>query len=202
MKERRGHTGDVEIREVDGQKMIEGHAIVFNSESNDLGGFRETIKPEAMNGADVSDVVALFNHDPNRILGRTPKTLSLSVDDKGLRYSITPPSSEDKLVESIERNDVRGSSFAFSVAEGGDEWLEPTEKDGLWRRTITKFERIFDVSPVVRPAYSATDTEVAKRSLGVKKDEIEKLDEQKRAGIKTDLELYHKRLQMQLLKNK
>lgn len=176
-KEQRGHNGTVEIRELkDGSKVITGYAIVFNSESQDLGGFRETIDPKAMQGADMSDVVAMFNHDTNLVLGRTPDTLNLTVDTKGVRYEIVPPDTQTgkDIMKSIERKDVRGSSFGFMIAENGDVWAEPEEKGGIWKRTINKFARIFDVSPVVYPAYEATNTSIAMRELGLLRDEKEK----------------------------
>ena len=175
-KERR-ISESIEVRELDdGTEVIEGLAIVFNSESNDLGGFIETIKPGAVRGADRSDVVALFNHDTNIVLGRTDKTLKLTVTKEGLRYRITPPKTQaaQDLLTSIKRGDVRGSSFGFTIARGGDVWEEPKEDGEPWVRTITQFDKIFDVSPVVYPAYSETDTSVAKRELGVLKDKIER----------------------------
>lgn len=204
-KEIRSYPTNVEIRELDdGKKVITGYAIVFNSESRDLGGFKETIKPEAMNEANISDVVALFNHDPNIILGRTDKTLKLEVDEKGVRYTISPPNGAGNIVESIERGDVRGSSFGFTIAEDGEEWERPVEKNGSWSRTITKFDRIFDVSPVVFPAYEASDTSVAKRSLGMRKDEIERKENEEieREKIKKEAEVdnHLKKLRLELLK--
>ena len=175
-KERR-FQNDIEVRELDdGTKVISGYAIVFNSESNDLGGFKEIIKPGSLRQADTDDVVALFNHDTNIVLGRTPATLNLKTTNKGLRYEITPPdtNSAKDLLTSIERGDVKGSSFGFTIAEGGDTWEEPEERGQPWMRTITAFDRIFDVSPVVYPAYSATDTSVAKRSLGTLRDKKER----------------------------
>ena len=173
-KERR-FNNEIEVRELeDGTKTISGYAIVFNSESNDLGGFREVIKPGSLTGADMSDVVALFNHDSNIPLGRVPGTLKLQTTKKGLRYEIIPPDTQAArdLMTSIERGDVKGSSFGFTIAE--DEWKEPDERGDAWMRYIYKFDRIFDVSPVVYPAYSATDTSVARRELGTIRDKKER----------------------------
>jgi len=177
MEKERRFNPEIEIRELDdGTRVISGYAIVFNSESRDLGGFKEVIAPGSLKNADMTDVVALFNHDTNIPLGRTPATLTLKTTNKGLRYDIKPPETQaaKDLIQSIERGDVKGSSFGFSIAKDGDEWIEPQSKGDIWRRTITSFDRIFDVSPVVYPAYEATDTSVAKRELGVKRDKKER----------------------------
>ena len=152
----------VETR-ADGAKSrrVVGYALKFNTLSRDLGGFQERINPDALEGVDLSDVVALFNHDKNMILARTSsKTLALSVDNVGLRYQFDAPetSAGNDLLVSIQRGDVAGSSFAFCTNE--DDW----EMVGyIVIRSIKKFERIVDVSPVVFPAYAEAD--VAKRSL-------------------------------------
>ena len=176
-KETRTLDEQIEVRQNEaGEEVIEGYAIVFNRESSNLGGFIETIKPEAMRGADVSDVVALFNHDQNLILGRTPGTLTLGVDEHGVRYSIKPPetTTAKDLMISIKRGDVRGSSFGFRIKPDGDIWEKPERNGEPWKRTVTAFDKIFDVSPVVNPAYVQTDTGVAKRQLGMLKDKEER----------------------------
>ena len=131
MKETRTFDENIEVRVNDqGQEVISGYAIVFNSESRNLGGFIETIEPRAIQAADVSDVVALFNHDQNLILGRTPSTLNLTIDDRGVKYDIIPPdtTTAKDLMTSIRRGDVRGSSFGFTVKANGDVWEKPKEK--------------------------------------------------------------------------
>ncbi|WP_067986221.1 HK97 family phage prohead protease [Neptuniibacter pectenicola] len=159
-KERRLLNCEVRMAEGDGEgdssplKII-GYGSVFDSRSENLGGFREVIAPGAFDSVLDDDVRALFNHDHNFVLGRTKSgTLSLVVDEKGLRYEITPPDTQtvrDLLIEPLRRNDIDQSSFAFSVARGGEEWDE--DEDGVIVRTITKFSRLYDVSPVTFPAY-------------------------------------------------
>lgn len=140
---------------------ISGYGALFNVLSENLGGFREQIAPGAFDGVLEDDVRALFNHDPNLILARSPGTLSLSVDSTGLRYEfeVGTRSYEADLLESIQRGDVSQSSFAFWVEE--DEWDEDDE--GRIVRTIVKVRRLYDVSPVTYPGY--TDTSVAARGL-------------------------------------
>jgi HK97 family phage prohead protease len=157
---------DAEVRAA-GERAIEGYGVVFNKWSQDLGGFREIILPEAIEGVvERSDVLALMNHDLSRgVLARCTYgkgSMKLSADDKGVKYSFTAPRYNlgDELVEGGERGDIRASSFAFTVPQGGEKW---EKRDDMWERTITKFDKIYDMSPVYSPAY--TDTTVAKRSL-------------------------------------
>lgn len=140
---------------------VVGYGSVFSKQSEDLGGFREIIAPGAFDDRLNDDVRALFNHDPNYVLGRTKSgTLSLSIDETGLRYEVDFPNTTiaNDLLESIKRGDVDQSSFAFTVDE--DEF---TEADGVIIRTIHRVKKLFDVSPVTYPAYP--DATVGARSL-------------------------------------
>lgn len=159
--ERRMATGDVRVDLAEDRK-IRGYAIVFDAMSVNLGGFREIIKPEAVNRTltEALDVRALWNHDSGEVLGRTRAgTLALTKDRRGLRIEIDPPSWAKPKLESIERGDVTGMSFAFSVLE--DEWRN---EDGMPVRDVTDM-RISEVSIVTFPAYQQTDVSVALRSL-------------------------------------
>lgn len=146
----------------DGTHKLRGVAAVFDILSENLGGFREKIDPGAFDDVMNNDVRALFNHNDNIILGRTKaKTLAISVNSAGLNYDIDLPDTQPArdLVVSIGRGDVDQSSFGFIVED--DIWTEDDE--GRVVRTIRKFKRLFDVSPVVFPAYP--DTTVATRKL-------------------------------------
>jgi hypothetical protein len=140
--------------------IIRGHAAVFGQLSEDLGGFREQIAPgafaSAVDGSD--DVRALFNHDPNFILGRNrSKTLRMKEDSRGLAIEIDAPETptiRDLVLAPIARGDVSQMSFGFSVKPGGQDWAKDDE--GRTIRTL-KALRTFDVSPVVFPAYPQTD---------------------------------------------
>ena len=152
----------------DGRAAIIGYAAVYNRLSLDLGGFREEILPGAFDKVlnrqrGRQDVVALFNHDSNIVLGRSSSgTLELSSDDKGLRYVVTPPVSRADVLELIQRRDVRGSSFAFTVDKSG-EGFRPGD-DGKAVRQIREVSGLYDVGPVLVPAYPATSASVAMRS--------------------------------------
>lgn len=152
----------VEVRaEGDEQPKIVGHAAVFDTLSEDLGFYREKIAPGAFaKTIRESDVRALFNHDPNFVLGRTKSgTLKLAEDDRGLLVEIKPPNTQwaRDLMETMRRGDVDQMSFGFQVVK--EEW----EGDANNPVRVLKEVRLFDVSPVVFPAYPATDVQV--RSL-------------------------------------
>lgn len=138
--------------------VIRGHAAVFNKLSEDLGGWKERIQPGAFQDVLKDDVRALFNHEPDWLLGRTLSgTLSIAEDREGLAVEITPPATQlvrDLVLVPIERGDLSQMSFAFSVAAGGSVW---EEQEGVYIRTIMKFARLYDVSPVTYPAYPQTD---------------------------------------------
>ena len=145
----------------DGKRLIRGHAAVFNQLSEDLGGWREQIAPgafaEAIKG---DDVRALFNHNSDLILGRNlAGTLKLAEDTRGLAIELDPPDTQAgrDLIVSMERGDVTQMSFGFSVRPNGQNWGK--RDDGQVVRTLTRL-RLFDVSPVVFPAYPQTDVAV------------------------------------------
>lgn len=163
--ERRAFVADglkIERRAADEPARLIGHAAVFNALSEDLGGWREQIVPGAFADAiQGDDVRALFNHDPNFVLGRNrSKTLTLSEDTRGLAIDILLPDTQtvrDLVVAPIERGDVSQMSFAFSVKPGGQDWAKDDE--GRVVRTLKRL-RLYDVSPVTYPAYPQTDIAV------------------------------------------
>ena len=149
-----------EIRAAADSREVDGYALLFNTLSRNLGGFREKIDPEAIEGViDASDVMAVLNHDNSRgILARSrfgKGSLALSADEKGLRYVFDAPRTAlgDECLEYLRRGDITQSSFAFTVKE--DSWEK--QEDGTYIRTIKKFDRLYDVSPVFEPAYFGTD---------------------------------------------
>lgn len=145
--------------------VMRGVAAVFNSMSEDLGGFREQIAPGAFKSALVNgDVRALFNHEPNLILGRsTSGTLRLSETDQGLEFECDLPDTSyaRDLSSCMKRGDINQCSFGFNVDSGGDTWQK--DAAGQWTRTIHVVSRLFDISAVTYPAYQ--DTACAMRSL-------------------------------------
>ena len=195
---------DIQFRNEPESREVNGYAIVFNSLSENLGGFREIIAPEAVDGViEKSDVVAVLNHDSSRgILGRSRNgegSLQLSVDEKGTAFRFDAPHTAlgDECLEYIRRGDANQCSFAFSVAE--DAWRKLD--DGTYERTIKKFERLYDVSILTcAPAYAATSVSCrsfedfkekeAKELEEARKAEEERIAEEKRVA----LEEYYKNL--------
>lgn len=159
--ERRMISEPVELREDGEQRFFEGYAFKFGAVA-DLGGFTEEIAPGAADEVMQDDVRGLFNHEPNLVLGRTKAgTMKMTVDPVGLKYTINfNPKDTDhtNLMEKVKRGDVSQSSFAFRVKD--DKW---ETKNGKEHRTILKFQRLIDVSPVTYPAYQ--DATVGMRSL-------------------------------------
>jgi len=184
---------NTEFREL-GDNTVEGYAALFNTLSEDLGGFREQIAPGAFDEILDDDIRALINHDPNLILGRTKSgTLQVETDERGFRYKYSDPDTSYSvdLKKSMKRGDVSQSSFAFSVAEDGDDW---EERDGKLTRTILKFKRLYDVSPVTYPAYP--DTTVATRALEMRKADQEKTALEEKQKKEAQKELIEKELQL------
>jgi HK97 family phage prohead protease len=165
----------IEYRALDGggqePAAFVGQAIVCGKRSDPLGfpGFRfvEIIDARALDATDMSDVIGVFNHDPNQLLGRTRnKTLTLErTTDGGLSYRIPyDPQDPDhqRVMRKIERGDVDGSSFLFRAKK--DDWQEEKDAAGgsLYVRTVLEIETLYDVCPVTSPAYP--DATAAKRS--------------------------------------
>ena len=172
-------------------RMVEGYAVVFNSESKDLGGFFEVIEPRALEGVlEHSDILCLLNHNEDKgVLARSNKgsgSLTLEVDDKGLKYRFEAPNTAlgDELLEGLKRGDITTSSFAFTVGE--DKWTK--RDDGKYQRTINSIRELFDVSPVYRAAYDATsvkaDTRGMDEAIAKEKKELEDYYKELRETIK------------------
>lgn len=164
----------IETRCEDGQpesRWIVGYAAKFGVNSLDLGDFTERIDPgafgivaERRGRKKPLETRALWNHDANFPLARYPGTLRMKVDEVGLRYEFPVPDTTygRDLAANIEAGIVRGSSFSFQVAPGGDSW---SVEDGRSIRTVTKIDTLIDVGPVTFPAYPDADVTVAKRSF-------------------------------------
>lgn len=142
------------------KRYAEGYALLFDVVSDGLP-FDEVIKRGALDGViEKSDVMALLNHDLARgLLARSKKgvgSLALEVDSKGLKYRFEIPDTPlgDELYNNLQRGEICESSFSFTIPDDGDNW-EPLS-NGRYRRTITKIEQLYDVSPVYNAAYSAT----------------------------------------------
>jgi HK97 family phage prohead protease len=174
-------------------RQIEGYALLFDTASDGLS-YEEVIERGALEGVlEKSDVKALLNHDLRRgVLARAKKgngSLNLTVDLKGLKYSFEAPKTSlgDELLENIRRGEIDESSFAFTIAD--EEW-ERTSTDSAgystWKRTIKKFNELYDVSPVYDAAYS--ETSVYLRGKQDKEEELRKAQEPPEEGKKEPVE--------------
>lgn len=164
--------GSCEMREADGKIIFQGHASVFDRLSEDLGGFRERVQRGAFRKVldAAPDVRFLFNHDPNLIMARTTnESLELREDPKGLRVyaELAPTTAAQDLRILVQRRDVDGMSIGFSVREDDGGRAVWSEEDGELVRTIVSFSHLFDVGPVVFPAFTQTDASMRSRVLGV-----------------------------------
>lgn len=166
--ERRSYT--FEVRAEQDEKhgaSLTGRPVVYSSPTDIGGMFEEIIEPGALDGADLTDVRFLVNHDTNRVpLARSRNnndnsTMQLIVDENGLSIRVTLDVENNAdaraLYSAVQRGDISGMSFMFAPA---DEWWENIETDYPTRH-VTKFASIVEVSAVTFPAYP--DTEINAR---------------------------------------
>lgn len=140
---------------------LSGQPIVFDSKT-DLGWHDEIIERGALDKTDLRDVRFLINHNTDMIpLARSRNnnensTMQMSVNDNGMAIRVdldTENNSESKaLYSAVERGDITGMSFMFTV--DADAW-DDLESDHPTRR-IHSIGRVFEVSAVTFPAYEAT----------------------------------------------
>ena len=190
------NVSDIEVRNDDGKNVVVGYGAVFNSESNDLGGFVEYIAPGAFDGRLEDDVRFLINHDGLPLARTTNNTLRLSVDERGLRYEADMPETTlaNDLITLLRNGTISQSSFAFTVED--DSWRN---EDGKNIRTINKVSRLYDVSSVTYPAYNEAGS-FALRSLETWQEEQEKnkleenLEKELLENKKEELDLHKRNL--------
>lgn len=164
---------NLEIRAISNEVQVDsrnitGYAVVFESNSEDLG-FIERIMKGAITEDTIkkSDVFCLLNHDSTKVLARSKYgegSLKLEIDERGLKYSFTAPNTDlgEELLEHLQRGEIDSSSFAFTVSlnEGSEKWYTV---EGVQYRDIYMIDELYDVSPVYQPAYQ--ETTVSKRAL-------------------------------------
>ena len=114
-----------EVRAASNQRKLTGYAAIFDQEAR-IGNFFEVIRPGAFRDSLSSrDILALFDHDPGKLLARTKSgTLRLSEDSKGLEYEILLPDTQTgrDALALAERGDLGGMSFGFTVSKDGERW--------------------------------------------------------------------------------
>lgn len=171
--EMRQVTTTINLRQIDDseEQVIEGYALKFNKESSVLGHFlrfKEILDSHALDGANMEDVVATFNHDQNQVLGRTKVNLELTVDNIGLKFRVKPTDTQyaRDLIANIKAGVINQCSFAFTIPDEPDaeEWVESDEEGVDYVRTVRKIDHLYDVSVVTTPAYPDTEATVGARS--------------------------------------
>lgn len=182
MKEKEIRKLDMQFRaeSTEDEKMeIKGYAVVFNSP--ETYGYTEVISEKALDDTDMSDVVLRYNHDESfMVLARTRNnSLKLEKDEKGLFMDavLQDDITEHKnIFNAVKSGLIDKQSFAFTVEE--DEYDYETDT-----RTITKIGKLFDVSVVDQPFYSATDVSVASKNDDFleRRKELRKQHEEKKA---------------------
>ncbi len=135
---------------------IRGYAAVFNSISEDLGGFTEKISPGAFRSAIAvgKEILALMHHDVKQIIGRrSAGTLSVAEDTRGLSFEIYPgdTTAGRDAVEMVRRGDIRGASFRFSNAVSTWDYATTGKV-----RTISSIGELMEITLTGIPAYLAT----------------------------------------------
>lgn len=157
-------TPDIERRATAGVKAsgrtLTGYAATFGNDTA-IGGFTERIAPGAFSASLASgrDVLALADHDPKAVLGRTKSgTLTLREDAKGLAFTLTLPDTQHgrDLAALAERNDLGGMSFGFVATD--EAWTGNT-------RELRALE-LHEISVVQSwPAYSQTEVSLRSRPI-------------------------------------
>lgn len=174
----------VELRAT-GDLQMDGYAAVFNVKVEIASfwgaGWLEEVAPGAFaKTIQENDIRALWNHDPNIVLGRNrAKTLELSEDAHGLKSVISPPDNAwgRPVVDAVRRGDVTGMSISFRAIK--QEWIQPAEGSKDLARRIIREAKLYDVSPVTFPAFESTFISARSAQYGLDIDDREESDLEK-----------------------
>ena len=184
--------GGEEFRTADSEteKIIEGHAAIFGERTNIGGVFYEVIERGAFDENSLRDVPLFVNHDNRQLpLARSRRnnsnsSMTLTVDETGLavraKLDVENNPAARALYSAVERGDINGMSFAFVVADV--EWQDINSE--MPTRRIKKFEKIFDVSAVVYPAYENTD--IHARAVATLESAKKALDNARSQSLESD----------------
>ena len=162
---------------------IAGYAIKFNTPSTAMAPFIEYVAPTALDNVDLSDVLALYNHDYANVLGRVDAgTLKLSIDNVGLHFVLDMPDTTvgHDVYNNIKAGNLKGMSFGFVVADGGDSWRQGASKP---IRTINQLQTLGEISVVSKPAYDDTSINVTRSIKQFEDERTRKYKEKVRAYL-------------------
>lgn len=181
-KEIRSIQGDIHVVQRDNSddpKQIQGYAVLFNTESVDLGGFIEVIKPNALDGVDLSAVQLIYGHENNSILARVDSgNLTLTVDETGLFFvaTLADTSLANDVYQDILAGNLKGMSFGFTIPEDGDDWIFDQGDTAV--HVVNQIGDVVEITITPNPAYQDTSVSV-KRSLDEARKDKEIMDEEK-----------------------
>lgn len=191
--------------EDDGIRSITGHPAVFSSPADICGWFEEIIEPGAFDDCDLTDVLLFTNHRDMKIpLARSRRnngssTMTLTVDDIGLKMDadldVENNQESRALFSAIERGDMDGMSFRFSVREQTWDNLDtdyPT-------RHITKIAKVYEVSAVNEPAYA--DTDISARDKAALESARKAVETARSQSLESEKELEVYRLKNKIMAN-
>lgn len=175
--------------------LITGRPIVYGSRT-DLEFFDEIIEPGALDGADLTDVRFLVNHNTDMIpLARSRRnngnsTMTLTVVPEGMNMDAVVDTENNatarELKSAIERGDLSGMSFMFSIDD--EEW-DDLESDHPTRH-IRKIGSVVEVSAVTFPAYDATSINArSKDTLESARKAVETAQANAKRSVETDSNL-------------
>jgi len=170
MKNIEYRTFGTELRAEDDNRHVSGYGVVFNSDSQPLYIWDENrgivevveqITSESIREADMEDVISAYNHNFDKVMGRTTSgTLEIRIDEKGVFYRAKAPKTTygDDVLELVRRGDLRGSSFVFTMDY--EEGYDIKERaDGTLLAIPKRINRIYEMGPVINPAYPETTAE-------------------------------------------
>lgn len=193
--EKRSYCFEVRAEESEGNKIITGRPIVYDSKT-DLGWFDEIIERGALDRTDLTDVRFLVNHDVSRIpLARSRRnngnsTMQMTVDDEGMSIrvmlDVENNSEARSLYSAVQRGDITGMSFMFSI--NSQQW-DDLESEHPTRR-IKEIGSVVEVSAVTFPAYESTEINARSNEvLESARQAVETARQQRAKSVDTDLEL-------------
>lgn len=174
----------IEYKADEESRVIEGRAIPFNVFSPNREGFREMISPEAIEGViERSDIFMLYNHDKSQgFLARNNKgkgSLKIDVREDGVYFTFKAKKDNlsNYVYERLLNGELDETSWAFTVAE--DRWVKA--EDGVYERTITHFEKLYDFSVVDQSYYGIENAVGCKRFAEIQEEDRKALEEAQKA---------------------
>lgn len=166
-----------------GMLIIRGTSPVFNAISEvlidpEVGPFREVIEPQALDNLfakGIPDTRGRMDH--KTVLGRTKNnTLILRKTDAGIDYEILVNPDDPEAMSAyrkIQRRDVDGASFMFTVAPGGEKW---EMQDGMPLRRVQEIDELMDVGPVTYPAYPQASANARSKVIELRQQQNEQTE--------------------------